>query len=98
MGVEYHISCSPDRLPRLAEFLLRIGGQRHPQSSGQIGFSFGPAAPDSAPDATVVVEPERVYFCDHGGPREAAAVLFRRIVDEALALSDGSDTITITAL
>ena len=50
------------------------------------------------PDATVVVEPSSIYFCDHGGSREAAAVLFRRIVDEALALSDGSDTIKVTSL
>ena len=98
MGVEYHISCSPDRLPRLAEFLLSIGGQPHPQSSERIEFSFRCVAPGSVPDPTVVVEPACVYFCDHGGPREAVAVLFRRIVDEALILSDGSDTITITAL
>ena len=98
MGVEYHISCSTDRLPHLAEFLLRIGGQRHPQSPEQIEFSFRAVAPGSMPDATVVVELTRLYFCDHGGPREAVAVLFRHIVDEALALSDGSDTITISAL
>lgn len=98
MGIEYRISCSPSGLPRLAELLLRLGGRPRPQASEQIEFLPGPQVAGSTPGATVIVEPSSVYFCDHGGPREAVTMLFRRIVDEALGLSDGSDTITITSL
>jgi hypothetical protein len=39
-----------------------------------------------------------VYFCDHCGEREPVAVLFRRIIDEALTLSGSSDSIVVTSL
>ena len=50
------------------------------------------------PDATAVIEPQGLYFCDHCGAREPVAVLFRRIIDEALTLSDSSNSIVVTTL
>lgn len=98
MGIEYRISCPRESLPKLDEFLRREGGQPCAQFPEQLQFRFRPPAPDDMPDATAVVEAEGLYFCDHGGAREPVAVLFRRIVDEMLALSDPSDSVVITSL
>ena len=98
MGIEYRISCPPESLPKLEEFLRRAGGLPCAQFPERIEFRFRPSTPDEMPDATAVVEPQGLYFCDHCGAREPVAVLFRRIVDEALTLSDSSDRIVVTSL
>jgi len=98
MGIEYRISCAPEGLPKVRELLLRLGGQPSWQFPAQIEFRFRQCRPDEMPDATVVVETEDIYFLDHGGGHEQAAVLFRRIVDEALTFSDSSDSVMITSL
>ena len=64
----------------------------------QIEFRFRLCGPEESPDATVVVESESIYFLDHCGECEQTAVLFRRILDEALSFSDSSDSIMITGL
>jgi hypothetical protein len=98
MGIEYRISCPPESLPKLAEFLRRAGGLPSAQSPEQIEFRFRSSIPGEMPDATAVIEPQGLYFCDHCGAREAVSILFRRIIDEALTLSDSSDSIVVTTL
>jgi hypothetical protein len=98
MGIEYRISCPPESLPKLREFLRRAGGLPSAQFPEQIEFRFRPSTPDQMPDATAVVEAQGLYFCDHCGEREPVAVLFRRIIDEALTLSGSSDSIMVTSL
>jgi hypothetical protein len=98
MGIEYRISCPPEKLPKLEEFLRRVGGKPCPQYPDQLEFRFGPSQPQEMPDAIAVIEPGGLYFCDNCGPREPVAILFRRIIDEALACADSSDSITITSL
>ncbi len=98
MGIEYRVSCAPEGLPKLSELLRRLGGIPSPQSPTRIEFRFRSCRPDEVPDATVVLESGGIYFVDHGGEREHVAVLFRRIVDEALTVSDSSDSIIITSL
>ena len=98
MGIEYRLSCPPAALPRLEVFLLRLGGQPCSQSPARLEFHLPPSCPGQMPAVTVVPEAEGLYFCDHGGEREAVALLFRRIIDELLVLSDSSDSIVITAL
>ena len=98
MGIEYRISCPPEGLPKLAEFLRRAGGLPSAQSPEQIEFRFRSSSPGEMPDATAVIEPQGLYFCDHCGAREPVAVLFRRIVDEVLRLSGSSDSVVITSL
>ena len=98
MGIEYRISCPPENLPKLEEFLRRAGGQPCQQYPGQLEFRFKPSQAQEMPDATAVIEAGGLYFCDHCGASEPVAVLFRRIIDEALSFSDSSDSVTITAL
>jgi hypothetical protein len=98
MGVEYRISCPPEKLPKLEEFLRHAGGKPSEQYPEQLEFRFRPCGPDEMPDATAMLEPAGVYFCDHCGAQEPVDVLFRRLIDEALACSDSSDSVTITAL
>ena len=98
MGIEYRIPCPPDKLPKLEEFLRRLGGQPSRQFPDQLEFRFSPSKSDEMPDATAVVESAGIYFCDHCGAREPVAVLFRRIIDEALTFSDSSDSVVITGL
>ena len=94
MGIEYRVSCVPEGLPKVGELLRRLGGQ----FPTQIEFRFRPCRSDEMPDATVVVEPERIYFLDHCRERQQVAVLFRQIIDEALTFSDSSDSVVITSL
>lgn len=98
MGIEYRISCPTDKLPKLEQFLRRLGGQPGRQFPDQLEFRFRPSKPDEMPDATAVVESAGIYFCDHCGAREPVAVLFRRIIDEALTLSDSGDHVIIKGL
>jgi hypothetical protein len=98
MGIEYRVSCTAKGLPKIGELLLRLGGQPSSQFPTQIEFRFRPCGPDEMPDATVVVESEGIYFLDGCGGHEQVAVLFRRIVDEALTFSDSSDSVVITSL
>ena len=98
MGIEYRILTASEKLPKFEEFLRRLGGQPSLQFPTQIEFRFQQSQPDEMPDATVVVEPASIYFCDHCGASEPVAVLFRRIIDEALTHSDSSDSIVITSL
>ena len=98
MGIEYRISCPPESLPKLAEFLRRAGGIPSAQFPEQIEFRFRPSIPGEMPDATAVIEPKGLYFCDHCGGREPVSVLFRRIIDEALTLYDSSDSIVSPTL
>jgi hypothetical protein len=97
MGIEYRISFSPDKIDKLRADLHRFGGHPAPEKPDRFYFSFSDHA-ESRPDATVILETNTVYFCDHGGNREKVAFLFRRIVDEALAYSDHTDSIVITGL
>lgn len=98
MGIEYHISCPPEKLQKLEEFLLRAGGQPSARFATQIEFRFRQSSPGEMPDATAIVETQGLYFCDHCGARDAVAVLFRRIIDEALSLSDSSDSVVVSTL
>jgi hypothetical protein len=98
MGTEYRISCPPDGLPKMQAFLRRVGGQPCRQFPEQLEFRFQPSQPDGMPDATAVIESAGIYFCVHCGASEPVAVLFRRIIDEALTLSDSSDSLVITTL
>jgi hypothetical protein len=98
MGIEYRISCPRESLPKLEEFLRRVGGQPSTQFPHQLEFRFRPSTANQMPDAIAVIEAQGLYFCDYCGAREPVAVLFRRIIDEALTLSDSSDSIVITSL
>ena len=40
------------------------------------------------PDASAGIEPDGIYFNDHGGSRELVSVVFRRLIDAALAEAD----------
>jgi hypothetical protein len=85
-------------LLKLLEFLRRAGGQPSVQFPEQIEFRFRPSTPGEMPDATAILEAQGLYFCDHCGAPEPVAVLFRRIIDEALKLSDSSDSVIVTSL
>lgn len=98
MGIEYQISCAPENFPKIQELLDRLGGEPSQQFPQQIEFRFQPSRPDEMPDATVVLDIAGIYLCDWGGVRESVAVLFRRIVDEALTFAAGSEGIVITRL
>ncbi len=98
MGTEYRISCAPEALPRIAELLCRLGGQRSVETPPQIEFRFRPDRPAESPDVTVVVESESIYFLDHCGDRQQSALLFRQVIDCALKFSDSSDSVVITSL
>ena len=98
MGIEYRISCPPDKLPKLEAFLRWLGGQPCRQFPEQLEFRIQPSRPDEMPDAIAVVESAGIYFRDNCGAHEAVAVLFRRIIDEALTLSDSSDSVVISSL
>jgi hypothetical protein len=78
--------------------LHRLGGQPSAQFPAQIEFRFGQCLPTEMPDATVVVDSEGIYFVDSCGDRQQVAVLFRKIIDEALTFSDSSDSVVITGL
>ena len=82
----------------MAEFLRRAGGIASPQFPEQIEFRLQSSVPSGMPDAMAVIEPQGLYFCDYCGAREPVCVLFRRIIDEALTLSDSSDSIVVTTL
>jgi hypothetical protein len=97
MGIEYQISCPSESLPKLEEFLRRVGRLPSAQFPEQIEFRFPPSTPDEKPDATAVVESQGLYFCVFSGS-ERVAVLFRRIIDEALSLSGSSGSIVVTSL
>ena len=96
MGIEYRISCPPDKLLHMEQFLMRIGGLPSVQFPEQIEFRYGLSGSDGMPDAFVVIQAAGIHFCDNCGDREALADLFRRIIDEALACTDSTDSITIT--
>ena len=98
MGLEYRISCPPESLAKLGDFLRRVGGQPSAQFPEQIEFRFHPSTSDGMPDATAIIEAQGIYFCDYGGAREQVAVLFRRLIDEALAWSGSSDRVVITSV
>ena len=98
MGIEYRLSCPPAGLPKLAAFLRQVGGHPSAQPPGGFEFRFGPAPSGGVPDVTAVLEPGGLYLCDHGEPRDAVALFFRRVVDELLSLSDASDSVVITSL
>ncbi len=98
MGIEYRISCPSENLQKLEEFLLRAGGRASARFPTQVEFRFRQTSPDEMPDATAIVEPQGLYFCDHCGAREAVSVLFRRIIDEALTLSGSSDSVVVKTL
>jgi hypothetical protein len=98
VGIEYRISCPPERLPELKEFLLRAGGRPWPEFPEQIQFRFRESVVEGRVEATAVIEADGLYFCDHCGAREPVAVLFQRIIDEALTLSGPSDSVVVTGL
>lgn len=98
MGFEYRISCPPERLHKLETFLRSAGGLPAAHNPEQLEFRFRPSTPDEMPDAMAVMEEGGVYFCDNRGMREKVDMLFRGIIDEALTLSDSSDSIVVTSL
>jgi hypothetical protein len=61
-----------------------------PENPTQMEFRFRPSQPNEMPDAFAVIEEAGIYFCDNGGARESVAVLFRRIIDKALACADST--------
>jgi len=89
MGYEYHLSCTAQALEQMEGFLLRRGWERAQQDSSQFEHRGGRTEPNTWPIATLALEKAGLYFCDHGNARGLSAVLFRDIVDEALAHSDG---------
>lgn len=97
MGIEYRISCTAKGLSQIAELLERLGGVASQEFPRQLEFRFQSSAPGEMPDAAVVVEPAGIYFVDYSR-HEQVAVLFRQIIDEALASSDSSDRVVISGL
>jgi hypothetical protein len=98
MGIEYRFSCTPEALSEMEAFLLRTGWERTERDPRQFEYWSGPKDASAWPVATLNIEDSAVLFCDHCGPKEASAVLFRRIIDQALTYSDGSDSIVVTSI
>ena len=98
MGIEYRLFCPASRVPQLAALLLRLGGRPSARRPEQIEFHFGATMTANLPDVTVITEPAAIYFCDHGGAPEAVAMLLRRLIDEALLLVGGTDSILIASI
>ena len=98
MGIEYRISCSAEGLPKIVELLRRLGGQPSQEFPTHIEFRLAKSSVHEMPDATIIVESEGIYFCDHCGARDQVAVIFRRVIDEALTFSGTSDSVVITSL
>ena len=98
MGIECYISCPSENLAELKAFLRDAGGQPCLQFPEQLEFRFRSSALEEMPDATAVVQSDGLYFCDNCGAREPVALLFRRIIDKMLTLSESTDSIVITSL
>ena len=98
MGNEYYFSCTLKALDEIEAFLMRTGWERTMRDSRCFEHWSVSKGPDAWPDATLSLEEARIYFCDHGGAQELRAVLFRRVIDELLTYSDGSDSIVVTSI
>ena len=82
----------------MAQLLQRMGGLSSEKRPERFEFRFSSTGSNVMPDATVVVESESIYFLDSLGDRAQIALLFRRVIDEALTYPDESDSITVTTL
>src|ERR1700733_7447552 len=94
MGYEYRILFHLKDIEKFKSTMVRFGGSPSPEKPNQ--FEFGANEnPEFHASATVVLESNGIYLCDHGGNRSKAAFLFRNIVDEALTYSDSSDSVVV---
>lgn len=67
MGIEYMLRFPSSDQARAAKALRRLPSADEGTSRG-LRFDFGGLTPtDGSPQATVQVEPDGVYFCDHCG-------------------------------
>jgi hypothetical protein len=67
MGIEYKLEFSCSDPAELRASLLRVlGAGAAADRQGAVEFRHE-IAEKGGPDATVVVEPYGLYFCDHGG-------------------------------
>jgi len=89
MGLEYKIGCSqhPDGLDKRLRSIH--GFSEYDREQGLYHFR-SPENQDTArmPDASAGIEPDGIYFNDHGGKTELVSVVFRRLIDAALAETD----------
>ena len=89
MGLEYKIGChqSPAGLDRRLRSIQ--GFSEYDQEHGLYHFR-SPENQEVArtPDASAGIETDGIYFNDHGGSRELVSVVFRRLIDAALAEAD----------
>lgn len=89
MGLEYQIVCSqnPDELDKRLRLLHGFSGY---DKEHRLYYFRSAENQDVArmPDASVGIEPDGIYFNDHGGDAKLASVVFRRLLDVALAEAD----------
>jgi hypothetical protein len=96
MGQEYFITTRASATADFIALSVRLAGHRRSEEPPTFEFRADDAPPAPAmPCITITIEPEQLYFCDHGGPREFVAVLFRHFLDAALTHSDWPDGIRV---
>lgn len=83
MGIEYKLKFSAPDAKTVAMLLRRVPSAKE-MSTPDHRFELGTKASDrDIPDATVIVEPDGAYFCDHGrAGRELLGILVARLVSE----------------
>jgi hypothetical protein len=90
MGLEYRITCPPGKLPDFDAFLRRQPFfQSYDPALKLYHLRFADALRTCLePDASVALEPDAIYFCDHFTAEGDAAKILRSLIDEALRFSD----------
>lgn len=80
-------------------WLRRRGGKAVVSEENEsFEFRFGDQKDGSTmPDASVALEEDGIYFCDHSRSEKSAAI-FRGLIDEALTHSDSSDSVLVRSL
>lgn len=89
MGLEYKITCCQDS-DRLDKCLRSIHGFSDYDHEHRLYYFRSTENQDPArmPDASAGIEPSGIYFNDRGGNIELVSVVFRRLIDVALAEAD----------
>jgi hypothetical protein len=67
MGTEFRLRFRYEHTSVLLDAVRHVPGCRE-LADGRVGFDFRePESSSAMPDATLILEAEGAYFCDHGG-------------------------------
>lgn len=90
MGIEYKIKCDSAKVPDFDAFLRRQPFFESYDTDRKLYNLRTPGSqkPEDFPDGYAALEPDGIYFCDNLTATDDAAKILRRLIDEALRISD----------